>query len=49
MDAVTRRLGIPGMVLEADVGDETFYSDAQVDTRLGALLETIDARKSRVR
>ncbi len=49
MDAVTRRLGIPGMVLEADVGDETFYSDAQVDTRLGALLETIDARRSRVR
>jgi benzoyl-CoA reductase subunit B len=45
MDGVSRRLGIPGVFFEADMADETFYSDAQVDTRVQALLESIDARR----
>lgn len=45
MDGVSRRLGIPAVFFEADMADETFYSDAQVDTRIQALLESIDARR----
>ena len=45
MDGVGRRLGIPAITIGGDSCDERFYSDAQVDTRLQALLETIDARK----
>ncbi|MDO8637649.1 MAG: 2-hydroxyacyl-CoA dehydratase family protein [Dehalococcoidia bacterium] len=47
MDAVSRRLDIPAIFIEADVGDESFYSEAQVDTRLQALLEMIDAKRKR--
>ena len=47
MDAVSRKLNIPAIFIEADVGDESFYSEAQVDTRLQALLEMIDARRQR--
>lgn len=47
MDAVSRKLNIPAIFVEADVGDESFYSEAQVDTRLQALLEMIDARRKR--
>jgi benzoyl-CoA reductase subunit B len=47
MDGVSRRLGIPGVFFEADIADETFYSDAQVDTRLQALVESIDAKRRR--
>jgi benzoyl-CoA reductase subunit B len=45
MDGVSRRLGIPAVFFEADMADETFYADAQVDTRVQALLEEIDARR----
>ncbi|MDP6347512.1 MAG: 2-hydroxyacyl-CoA dehydratase family protein [Dehalococcoidia bacterium] len=45
MDGVSRRLGIPAVFFEADMADETFYADAQVDTRIQALLEEIDARR----
>ena len=45
MDGVSRRLGIPAGFFEADMADETFYADAQVDTRIQALLEEIDARR----
>ncbi len=45
MDGVSRRLGLPAVFFEADLADETFYSDAQVDTRIQALLEEIDARR----
>lgn len=47
MDGVSRRLGIPAVFFEGDIADETFYSDAQVDTRVQALLEEIDARRKR--
>lgn len=45
MDGVSRKLDIPAIFIEADVGDEAFYSEAQVDTRLQALLEMIDAKR----
>jgi benzoyl-CoA reductase subunit B len=45
MDGVSRKLGIPAVFFEGDIADETFYSDAQIDTRVQALLEEIDARR----
>jgi len=45
MDGLARKLGIPAVTINGDSCDPRFYSDAQVDTRLQALLETIDARK----
>lgn len=39
------RLGIPAITIGGDSCDARFYSDAQVDTRLQALLETIEARR----
>jgi len=47
MDGVARKLGIPGITISGDPVDGSFYSDAQVDTRVQALLETIEARKSK--
>lgn len=44
-DGVARKLGIPATFFEADMADETFYAEAQVDTRLQALIESIAARK----
>ena len=45
MDGLARRLGIPAVTIGGDHVDARFYSDAQVDTRLQALLETIEARR----
>lgn len=45
MDGLTRKLGLPSIIIGGDSCDHRFYSDAQVDTRLQALLETIDARR----
>lgn len=46
IDAATRRYGIPGIILEADHTDPNYYSDAQVDNRLQAFIEALEARKS---
>jgi benzoyl-CoA reductase subunit B len=45
MDGVGRRLGLPAITIGGDSCDARFYNDAQVDTRLQALLETIEARR----
>ena len=45
MDGVSRNLGIPAVTIGGDSCDPSFYSDAQTDTRLQALLETIEARR----
>jgi benzoyl-CoA reductase/2-hydroxyglutaryl-CoA dehydratase subunit BcrC/BadD/HgdB len=45
MDGVARKLGIPAVSIGGDACDPRFYGDAQVDTRLQALLETIEARR----
>lgn len=45
MDGVSRKLGIPAIYFEGDVADESFYSDAEVDSKVKALLELIDAKR----
>lgn len=40
------KLGIPVTFFGGDVIDKTFYNEAQADTRIQALLETIDARRA---
>ena len=42
---VDEELGIPAIVLEADHTDPAYFNDAQVETRIKALLETVDARR----
>jgi benzoyl-CoA reductase/2-hydroxyglutaryl-CoA dehydratase subunit BcrC/BadD/HgdB len=43
--SMEKRFGVPGIILDADQIDPHFFSEAQLDTRLGALLEMIDARR----
>lgn len=45
IEGVRRKLGIPGIIFESDHSDPDFYSEAQIDTRLQALLETIAAKR----
>lgn len=45
INEMERKHGIPGVVLEADMLDPKFFSDAQIDIRLQALFEMIDARR----
>lgn len=40
-----RRFGVPSVIVDADQIDPKFFSEAQLDIRLQALLETIDARR----
>jgi len=47
MDAVSRRLGIPAVYFEGDMADSSLISESQLDTRLQALLETIDSRRNK--
>ena len=47
IDIIGRRLGIPGIVIDADPTDPAFHSDAQTETRLQAFIETLEARKRR--
>lgn len=46
---VDKTLGVPGMVIEGDMVDPSMFSEEQIRTRIEALLETIDARRSRAR
>ena len=45
IDEMERKHGIPGIILDGDVADRRMISEAQIDTRLAALFEMIDARK----
>ena len=40
------RFNVPYVIIEGDMADPQFFSEAQFDTRLQALLETIDARRA---
>ncbi|MBU2547896.1 MAG: 2-hydroxyacyl-CoA dehydratase family protein [Proteobacteria bacterium] len=42
-EELTRLTGKPGVVIEADQNDPRAYSDAQVETRLEALIESMEA------
>jgi benzoyl-CoA reductase/2-hydroxyglutaryl-CoA dehydratase subunit BcrC/BadD/HgdB len=46
MDIVERELGIPAVFFEGDVADGNFFSPEQARTRLGALRESILARRA---
>lgn len=45
MEGVGKALNLPSIVIGGDSCDARFYSDAQVDTRLQALVEAIDAKR----
>jgi benzoyl-CoA reductase/2-hydroxyglutaryl-CoA dehydratase subunit BcrC/BadD/HgdB len=47
IDIINRKLGVPGIVIDADPTDPAFYSDAQTETRLQAFIETLEAHKKR--
>ncbi len=44
-DEVSRRTGLPGLIIEADMCDTRAYSDEQIETRLQAFIETLKERK----
>ena len=46
IDALDKRQGIPGVVIESDMIDSEMLSDSQIDTRLQALFEAIDGRRA---
>jgi len=41
-DIITKRTGIPALVFESDMGDQRFYSETQIRTRIEAYFETLD-------
>ncbi|MBA4391347.1 MAG: hypothetical protein C0399_10470 [Syntrophus sp. (in: bacteria)] len=41
-DMLTKRTGIPALVFESDMGDQRFYAESQVRTRIEAYFETLD-------
>jgi len=43
---IKEEFGIPAIVLELDHTDESYYNDAQVETRIQALLEEVDAQRA---
>ncbi|MBI4304629.1 MAG: 2-hydroxyacyl-CoA dehydratase [Chloroflexi bacterium] len=43
---IVRKLGVPTVVIDADVVDPKFFSEAQVNTRLQALFEMMEARRA---
>ncbi|WP_066656972.1 MULTISPECIES: 2-hydroxyacyl-CoA dehydratase subunit D [unclassified Sphingomonas] len=43
------KLGLPSMFFEGDIADESFYKPEILETRLEALLETIDVRRAKMR
>ena len=44
-EALTARTGKPGVVIEGDIADERMFSQAQVNTRIDAFMETLNAVK----
>jgi len=45
VDEIERKCGIPGVLIEADMMDPKFFSEAQMDTKLQAFCEMMEARK----
>lgn len=41
-DILTKKTGIPALVFESDMGDQRFYAESQVRTRIEAYFETLD-------
>ena len=49
MKMMERKFGIPVVNIEADMADAKMFSDAQIDTRLNAFFEVLEARKEKRR
>ncbi len=45
-DMLTKKTGIPALVFESDMGDQRFYAESQVRTRIEAYFETLDRLNS---
>ncbi|MBU0537684.1 MAG: 2-hydroxyacyl-CoA dehydratase family protein [Gammaproteobacteria bacterium] len=45
--AMQKEMGLPSIFFEGDVADESFYKGELLESRLEAMLETIDVRRSR--
>ena len=45
IDMLEKKYGVPGVIIEGDMIDPSMVSDSQIDTRLEALFELIDARR----
>jgi benzoyl-CoA reductase/2-hydroxyglutaryl-CoA dehydratase subunit BcrC/BadD/HgdB len=41
-DLVTERTGVPGVVIEGDMVDSRLFNEAQIETRIDALIEMIE-------
>jgi bcr-type benzoyl-CoA reductase subunit B len=41
-DILVKKTGIPALVFESDMGDQRFYAESQVRTRIEAYFETLD-------
>ena len=41
-DILTKKTGLPALVFESDMGDQRFYAESQVRTRIEAYFETLD-------
>lgn len=41
-DEVQRRMGVPGLIIEADMTDQRSYADEQIDNRIQAFMETME-------
>lgn len=46
-EVVGQKLGMPVAMFEGDMVDESFYKDEIVNSRVEAMLEAIDAKRSR--
>jgi benzoyl-CoA reductase/2-hydroxyglutaryl-CoA dehydratase subunit BcrC/BadD/HgdB len=44
-EILVKRTGIPALVFESDMGDQRFYSETQIRTRIEAYFETLDELK----
>ena len=47
VDAIEKKYGVPGVIIEGDMVDPAMISDSQIETRLQALFEMIDGRRKR--
>ena len=47
LDAMDKKFNVPGILIEGDMSDPYFFSEAGFETKLQALLEIIDARRDK--
>lgn len=45
-EIIAEKTGTPALIFESDMGDQRFYSETQIRTRIEAFLETLQRRKS---